>query len=102
MPSNIKLSKFLSLVLRHQPDSIGLILDEGGWADINELIDKAGKVRVNLTYALILNIVTSSDKQRFCISPDGGKIRANQGHTFTVELGLHNAPPPESSLSWHG
>jgi putative RNA 2'-phosphotransferase len=100
MPSKVKLSKFMSLVLRHKPDSIGLSLDDGGWADINELIDKASKVRVNLTPSLILDIVATSDKQRFCISPDGDRIRANQGHTVTVELGLHEAEPP--NVLFHG
>lgn len=100
MPSKVKLSKFMSLVLRHKPDSIGLSLDEGGWADINELIDKAGKVRVNLTPALILDIVTTSDKQRFCISPDGGRIRANQGHSIPAELGLLESEPPD--ILYHG
>jgi len=65
-----KLSKFLSLILRHSPDTIGLRLDEGGWADITELVEKARKVGVNLTPAIIQQIVATSDKQRFSINSD--------------------------------
>ena len=100
MPSKIKLSKFLSLVLRHHPDAIGLSLDEGGWTDINELIEKARKAGANLTPALICVIVAESDKQRFSISPNGKRIRANQGHSIPVELGLLEAEPPE--VLYHG
>ncbi|MEI6208857.1 MAG: RNA 2'-phosphotransferase [Desulfuromonadales bacterium] len=95
-----KLSKFLSLVLRHQPDAIGLNLDSAGWADITELIEKARKAGVNLTPAAIQNVVATSDKQRFRISPDGTRIRANHGHSLPVELGLPEAEPPD--VLYHG
>lgn len=100
MPSKTKLSKFLSLVLRHQPDTIGLMLNYGGWADINELIEKARKAGVSLTPALTRDIVAESDKRRFSISSDGNRIRANQGHSIPVELGLLEAEPPE--VLYHG
>lgn len=100
MPSLTKLSKFLSLVLRHRPDTIGLTLDEGGWADIAELIERARKAGVNLTPATIQQIVATSDKQRFSISPDGSCIRANQGHSVPVELGLQETEPPD--ILYHG
>ena len=100
MPSKIKLSKFLSLVLRHQPDTIGLMLDDGGWANIDEIIEKARKAGVNLTPALTRDIVAESDKQRFSISPNGKRIKANQGHSIPVELGLLEVEPPE--ILYHG
>jgi putative RNA 2'-phosphotransferase len=100
MPAKVKLSKFLSLVLRHQPDVIGLCLDEGGWANIVELIEKARKVRVNLTPATIQHVVATSDKQRFSVSEDGLRIRANQGHSIPVELGLQELEPPD--ILYHG
>lgn len=100
MPSLTKLSKFLSLVLRHRPDTIGLNLDESGWAEVSELTEKARKVGVNLTPAIIRQIVATSDKQRFTLSPDCSRIRANQGHSVPVELGLQELEPPE--FLYHG
>lgn len=87
-------SKFLSLVLRHRPDAIGLTLDDAGWADIDELIRLAQGHR-SLNRALIEQVVEANNKQRFAISEDGRRIRANQGHSIGVELGLQPlAPPP--------
>jgi putative RNA 2'-phosphotransferase len=100
MPTRVKFSKFLSLVLRHRPDIIGLCLDEAGWTKITDLVEKARKVGVNLTSTLILQVATASDKQRFSISPDGKRIRANQGHSVAVELGLLEKEPPDTL--YHG
>ncbi|MDD2899549.1 MAG: RNA 2'-phosphotransferase [Desulfuromonadaceae bacterium] len=100
MPSITKLSKFLSLVLRHKPDTIGLSLDEGGWAEIDRLVEKAGKAGMQMNAALVRQVVATSDKQRFCISPDGTHIRANQGHSIPVELMLNESQPPD--LLYHG
>ena len=100
MPPITKISKFLSLVLRHKPEVIGLQVDELGWMNITELIEKARKAGINLTPALIRQIVSTSDKQRFSISPDGNYIRANQGHSIPVDLGLQPIEPPE--LLYHG
>ena len=100
MPSLTKISKFLSLVLRHNPDAIGLSLDYAGWADITELIEKARKTGLRLTPTLIQQIVATSDKNRFAISPDGCSIRANQGHSLPVELGLQETEPPY--ILYHG
>jgi len=100
MPAKIKISKFLSLVLRHRPDAIGLHLDEGGWADMAELFVKARKAGVNLTPATIQQVAATSDKQRFSISPDGFRIRANQGHSIPVELELQELKPPD--ILYHG
>lgn len=94
-----KTSKFLSLVLRHEPEKIGLQLDQQGWAAIDELLSKANP-HLPLTHALLHQIVSTSDKQRFAISEDGLRIRANQGHSVQVELDLPPQTPPE--LLYHG
>jgi len=73
----IKTSKFLSLVLRHKPEEVGLVLDGQGWADIGELIEKAGKHGMALTRELIARVVATSDKQRFALDQSGQRIRAN-------------------------
>jgi putative RNA 2'-phosphotransferase len=100
MPPDTKTSKFLSLVLRHKPDAIGLKLDASGWADIADLIAKARQAGVILTPAKITQIVATSDKRRFAISDDGNRIRANQGHSVPVDLGLPRTEPPE--FLYHG
>ncbi|AUI87582.1 RNA--NAD 2'-phosphotransferase [Vibrio azureus] len=97
-PKKIKnVSKFLSFVLRHKPDAIGLDLDQNGWANINELINKGnGSAEVSdLSYSLIQQVVASNDKKRFLISEDGLSIRANQGHSIKVDLQLKPTEPPE-------
>lgn len=92
-------SKFLSFVLRHCPEDIGLELDTEGWTLISELIDKA-QPKMTLSLELIEQVVSSSDKQRFKISDDGLKIRANQGHSIKVDLKLTAKEPP--SELFHG
>jgi|SRR5690554_6414385 len=97
-----KTSKFLSFVLRHKPDAIGLELDANGWANLDELIDKAntsGEVG-NLDRALVQEVVDTNDKKRFVISDDGQLIRANQGHSVDVDLQLKPVTPPE--FLYHG
>ena len=84
----VKTSKFLSLVLRHKPEEIGLVLDGQGWANIDELIEKAGRHGMALTREVIARVVETSDKQRFAIDESGQRIRANQGHSVDVDLGL--------------
>lgn len=96
----VKISKFLSLVLRHNPGDIGLRLDEAGWAEIAELVEKGSKAGVKLTSERIRQIVASSDKQRFSISENGLRVRANQGHSIVVDLGLQKVEPP--LLLYHG
>lgn len=89
-----RLSKFLSLVLRHQPELIGLELDAHGWTDIDELIAKAAAQRMVYTRETIRSLVRESDKQRFALSEDGSRIRANQGHSVEVDLGYVPSEPP--------
>ncbi|MEM6499007.1 MAG: RNA 2'-phosphotransferase [Pseudomonadota bacterium] len=93
----IQASKFLSLVLRHQPQSIGLCLDKAGWASVEELVAKS---RGRLSHDIVRDVVEQNDKQRFALSDDGHFIRANQGHSVDVDLGLESIVPPETL--YHG
>jgi putative RNA 2'-phosphotransferase len=95
-----RVSKFLSLVLRHKPEEIGLTLDENGWASVEELIDRANRSGRKLDRAIIEQVVATSDKKRFALSPDGTRIRANQGHSVDVDLALEPRQPPE--ILFHG
>ncbi len=93
-------SKFLSLLLRHEPERIGIQLDAAGWTDIDGLLDALHAHGVELSRAELDGLVASSDKQRFAISDDGRRIRANQGHSVQVELELPPAVPPD--VLYHG
>lgn len=93
-------SKFLSLILRHQPELVGLTLGEGGWVEISLLLSQFKKQGKGLSRAALDEIVATSPKQRFAISEDGLRIRANQGHSVEVELGYEATEPPE--LLFHG
>lgn len=92
-----KASKFLSYILRHKPESIGLNLDAEGWASIDEILEKSNS---DLSRNLIIEVIATSDKKRFSLSPDGSHIRANQGHLIKVNLGLQPIEPPE--ILYHG
>jgi len=96
----VKVSRFLSLVLRHQPETIGLVLDRGGWVGIEELIAKAGAAGKRFDRDELLDVVATSDKKRFTLSADGRSIRAAQGHSVRVELGLTAREPP--TVLFHG
>ena len=91
--------KFLSLVLRHQPQTIGLTLDAQGWAEINRLLAAAPE-RLRLTRERLERIVAENDKKRFQISDDGARIRAVQGHSIAVELEYEPVAPPQTL--YHG
>jgi putative RNA 2'-phosphotransferase len=94
--NTVQLSKYLSFVLRHKPDSIGLILSADGWADMDELISKSREAGTSFDRDELLQVVETSDKKRFSISADGLTIRAAQGHSVPVELGLTPQEPPET------
>jgi len=96
----ITTSKFLSLVLRHHPETIGIFLDEQGWVEIDELLAATNRFDRKLIRPLLDRVVRENDKQRFAISADGTRIRANQGHSIDVDLGLQPTQPPE--LLYHG
>ncbi|MBR0715986.1 RNA 2'-phosphotransferase [Bradyrhizobium liaoningense] len=96
----VQLSKFLSFVLRHKPDEIGLTLSADGWANVDELVEKANAAGTAFDRDDLLRVVATSDKKRFSLSPDGDSIRAAQGHSVRVELGLAPQAPP--SILYHG
>ena len=92
-----KTSKYLSYILRHAPDSIGLTLDAQGWAQVADLIAKSEHP---LTHDLIAEVVRTNAKQRFSLNLDGSRIRATHGHSIQVDLGLAPKTPP--SILFHG
>lgn len=96
----VRISKFLSLVLRHKPETIQLQLDEHGWADVEELIARARNVGVKIDKQILRRVVAQNDKRRFSFSEDASKIRANQGHSIAVDLDLTSVTPPEKL--YHG
>lgn len=93
-----KISKYLSFILRHRPDKIGLQLDSQGWASVEELISNTRGF--DLTPELLRVVVETDDKQRFALSDDHSLIRANQGHSIEVDLNLSPVEPPE--ILYHG
>jgi len=99
-PELVKVSKLLSLILRHKPEEIGLPLDAEGWADIEELLRLASQRGKRLTRSVLEEVVESNDKKRFAISEDGLRIRAQQGHSISIDLGLTPQQPP--ALLFHG
>ncbi len=94
------LSKFLSYVLRHHPEDIGLELDDNGWAEVSELIKKAQDGGRYFDQDAIQQIMQKSSKQRFILSSDGKYIRAGYGHSIDVDLKLASKNPPEKL--YHG
>lgn len=93
------LSRFISLVLRHKPEAIGITLDEHGWADVNELIAGVNRTQP-LDMETLEEIVRTDEKQRYSFSGDKTLIRANQGHSIPVDVELPQSEPPE--LLYHG
>ena len=92
-------SKFISLILRHKPDVIGITLDEHGWANVDELI--AGVSRTHpIDMAILEQIVAEDEKQRYSFNEDKTLIRANQGHSIPVDVELEEKEPPE--ILFHG
>ncbi|HEX4419347.1 MAG TPA: RNA 2'-phosphotransferase [Kofleriaceae bacterium] len=92
---SVQISKFLSLVLRHDPAKIGIELDDAGWTEVDGLLEACAAHGVAILPDELRHLVTTSDKQRFALSPDGTRIRANQGHSVPVELGLVAVAPPD-------
>lgn len=98
--NEVTISKFLSLVLRHQPELIGIILDQNGWTDVNELIEKANNYGIKLDRQALNHIVETNPKKRFSFNENLDKIRASQGHSVEIELGYTPQKPPE--ILYHG
>ena len=96
----VKLSKFLSLVLRHKPETIGITLDEQGWTDVGILLQKIQQGGKIIDLDTLKAVVANNDKKRFAFNTDETKIRANQGHSLKVELGYTPQTPPD--ILYHG
>lgn len=96
----IRISKFLSLVLRHQPATIGIELDQNGWAEIDELLEKSNNHGIQLTREQLNHIVETNIKKRFSFNSTFDKMRASQGHSVEIELGYTSQKPP--ALLFHG
>jgi putative RNA 2'-phosphotransferase len=94
------ISKLMSLVLRHKPETIGLSLDEKGWANVTELIRKINEQGNNVNIDIINTVVDTNDKKRFAFNEDKTMIRASQGHSLAVELNLKALTPPD--VLYHG
>ncbi len=95
----LKISKYLSKHLRHQPERIGLTLMLGGWVRVDDLL-AAMRSRLPITRAELEQVVATNDKQRFAFDETGTLIRANQGHSVEVDLQLDPAEPP--AVLYHG
>ena len=94
-------SRFISLILRHKPQVIGITLDEHGWADVKELIDGVNRSEGHyLDQELLEEIVRTDEKQRYSFNEDHSLIRANQGHSIPVDVELEKRTPPD--ILWHG
>ena len=94
-------SKFISLILRHNPQVIGISLDEHGWADVKELIDGINRTEGHsLDMDTLDEIVRTDEKQRYSFNDDHSLIRANQGHSIPMDVELEEKIPPD--ILWHG
>ena len=96
----IKISKFLSKHLRHQPDAIGIKLAAGGWVAVDELLRACAKNKFFITREELEIVVANNDKQRFSFDSTGNLIRANQGHSVEINLQLEPVIPP--NVLYHG
>jgi putative RNA 2'-phosphotransferase len=94
----VRISKYLAKHLRHNPERIGLTLDEGGWVKVAELLEAARSNGFPITPDELQHVVSANDKRRYVL--EGERIRANQGHTVPVELGLEPVVPP--AVLFHG
>ena len=92
--------KFISLILRHKPEVIGITLDEHGWADVGDLIAGIQKTKPEFSMELLEEIVRTNNKQRYSFNEEKTKIRANQGHSVQVDVELKEQKPPE--ILYHG
>lgn len=95
-----KLSVFISLVLRHKPETAGITLGEHGWANVEELLRGINETGRKINMEILENIVATDNKQRYSFNEDKTLIRANQGHSIPVDVGLKEQNPPE--ILYHG
>lgn len=97
---NIRISKLLSLVLRHKPESIGISLDENGWTDVEILIKRINESGTFISKDTARQVVENNSKKRFAFNQDETMIRANQGHSVEIELGYESVEP--LAILFHG
>lgn len=97
---HINLGKFLSLVLRHKPETIGLQLDVNGWTEVQTLLDKMNDHGKKINFQTLVEIVENNGKQRYAFDEKRSRIRANQGHSIAINLGYQPVEPPE--VLFHG
>ena len=95
-----KTSKFLSFVLRHKPEAIGIVLDKNGWIETTVLLEACRSHNHSISREELEEVVRSNDKKRFAFNEDGSKIRASQGHSIEIELAYQAIEPPE--FLYHG
>lgn len=94
------ISKYMCLILRHKPETIGITLDEHGWANVDELIDGIRKDNPGFDLGHLYEIVKTDSKGRYSFNEDKTLIRCNQGHSIPVDVELKEAKPPKQL--WHG
>ena len=100
MEKMVNTSKFISLILRHKPDVIGITLDEHGWANVDDLLTGLNKAGHIVCMKDLEDIVSTDNKQRYSFNEDKTLIRANQGHSINVDVELKEVEPP--SILYHG
>lgn len=100
MANDVRLSKRLSLWLRHQPEAAGLSLDAQGWTEVDAVLAALARAGTPIDWPALLRLVEESDKQRFELSADASLLRARQGHSIAVDLDWPQATPP--ALLYHG
>ncbi|NBA77934.1 RNA 2'-phosphotransferase [Emticicia sp. ODNR4P] len=100
MPNLTHISKLLSKILRHQPDLIGIQLDENGWVEVSTLLQNLEKYQTQISFEQLKEVVDTNSKKRFSFNDDFSKIRANQGHSIEVDLALQTQTPPD--ILYHG
>lgn len=96
----VRISKFLSLVLRHQPEVIGITLDDNGWTSVTILLEKMQQKGEALTTEMLEYIVATNSKKRFAFNEDHTQIRASQGHSVSIDTGYAAQQPP--AVLFHG
>jgi putative RNA 2'-phosphotransferase len=96
----VRISRFLSYLLRHRPEAEGLSMDDQGWVAVQELLSTRGARQRGITHVLLIHVVAHNDKQRFEFDEDGQRIRARQGHSRTVSLDWTAVAPPD--YLYHG
>lgn len=96
----VRVSKYLSLVLRHDPAAAGITLDAAGWVEVEVLLAALARGGRRLTREQLDHVVATNNKRRFAYSEDGLRIRASQGHSVAVDLGLAPTEPP--AVLYHG